>query len=80
MIKLLILKNSPDTYLIGKLSEMMRPSLLLEDSYRVVEEGLLNVYPLHTEQRFIFLTSTDIMSILDPAPAVLAAYQKAVNE
>ena len=81
VIKLLILKNSPDTYLIGKLSEMdEEPSLLLEDSYRVVEEGLLNVYPLHTEQRFIFLTSTDIMSILDPAPAVLAAYQKAVNE
>ena len=82
MIKLLILKNSPDTYLIGKLTEMDEEpaSLLLEDSYRVVEEGLLNVYPLHTEQRFIFLTSTDIMSILDPAPAVLAAYQKAVNE
>ena len=48
MIKLLILKNSPDTYLIGKLTEMdEEPSLLLEDSYRVVEEGLLNVYPPH---------------------------------
>ena len=48
VIKLLILKNSPDTYLIGKLSEMdEEPSLLLEDSYRVVEEGLLSVSSPH---------------------------------
>tara|TARA_Y100001938_G_C8091864_1_gene435515 strand:- start:894 stop:1139 length:246 start_codon:yes stop_codon:yes gene_type:complete len=81
MIKVLILKNNPDTYLIGKLVEMdEEPSLLLEDSYTICTEGHVHVYPLHTDQRFIFLTSTDIMSILDPAPAVLAAYQKAVNE
>ncbi len=81
VIKFIILKNNPDTYLIGKLTEMdEEPSILLEDSFRVVEEGLLKVYPLHTEQRFIFLTSTDVLTILDPAPAVLAEYQKAVNE
>jgi len=81
MIKVLILKNNPDTYLIGKLTEMdEEPSLLLEDSHVITVEGTVQVYPLHTDQRFLFLTSTDIMSILDPAPAVLAAYQKAVNE
>lgn len=81
MIKVLILKNNPDTYLIGKLTEMdEEPSLLLEDSHVIESDGTVQVYPLHTDQRFLFLTSTDIMSILDPAPAVLAAYQKAVKE
>lgn len=81
MIKVLILKNNPDTYLVGKLTELdEEPSLLLEDSYVIEVDGKIQVYPLHTDQRFLFLTSTDIMSILDPAPAVLAAYQKAVNE
>jgi len=81
MIKVLILKNNPDTYIIGKLTEMdEEPSLLVEDSHVIHVDGTVQVYPLHTDQRFIFLTSTDIMSILDPAPAVLAAYQKAVNE
>ena len=81
MIKVLILKNNPDTYIIGKLTEMdEEPSLLVEDSHVIQVDGTVQVYPLHTDQRFIFLTSTDIMSILDPAPAVLAEYQKAVNE
>lgn len=79
MIKLLILKNSPNTYLLGKLTEMdEEPSLLLEDVFTVGEGGVLDEYPLHTTQRFIFLTSTDIMTILDPAPAVLSAYRSKV--
>ena len=81
MIKVLILKNNPDTYLIGKLTEMdEEPSLLLEDSHVIDVDTSLHRYPLNTDQSFLFLTSTDIMSILDPAPAVLAAYQKAVKE
>ena len=81
MIKVLILKHHPNTYLIGKLTEMdEEPSLILEDSHVIEVDGTVQVYPHHTDQRFLFLTSTDIMSILDPAPAVLAAYQKAVNE
>jgi len=81
MIKVLILKHHPNTYLIGKLTELdEEPSLLLEDSHLIDTEGDVHVYPLHTDQRFIFLTSTDIMSIMDAAPKVLAAYQKAVNE
>ena len=81
MIKVLILKHHPNTYLIGKLTELdEEPGLLLEDSHVIDTEGGLHVYPLHTDQRFIFLTTTDIMTIMDAAPAVLAAYQKAVNE
>lgn len=81
MIKVLILKHHPNTYLIGKLTELdEEPGLLLEDSHVIDTEGGLHVYPLHTDQRFIFLTTTDIMTIMDAAPKVLAAYQKAVNE
>jgi hypothetical protein len=81
MIKVLILKHHPNTYLIGKLTELdEEPGLLLEESHVIDTEGGVHVYPLHTDQRFIFLTTTDIMTIMDAAPAVLAAYQKAVNE
>jgi hypothetical protein len=81
MIKVLILKHHPNTYLIGKLTELdEEPGLLLEESHVIDTEGGVHVYPLHTDQRFIFLTTTDIMTIMDAAPKVLAAYQKAVNE
>jgi hypothetical protein len=80
MLKLIILKHHPTTYLLGKLTEMdEEPSLLLEDCYSVTPEGDLQYYPQHTDQRFVFLTTDDVMTILDPSDTIVKAY-KARNE
>jgi len=80
MLKLIILKHHPTTYLLGKLTEMdEEPSLLLEDCYSITPEAELQSYPLHTDQRFVFLTTDDVMTILDPPDTIVKAY-KALNE
>jgi len=80
MLKLIILKHHPQTYLLGKIQELdEEPSLLIEDCFSITPEGELQAYPLHTDQRYVFLTSDDVMSIMDPSPTIIKQY-KAVNE
>lgn len=83
VIKILILKYDPTIYLIGSVVELdEEPSLLVENCYSIQDDGNLAVFPKHSVQRDIFLTSTDILTILDPAPDVLAQYtlKLSVNE
>ena len=81
MLKLIILKHHPQTYLLGKLTELdEEPSLLIEDCFSVTPEGDLQQYPLHTDQRYLFLTSDQIMTMLDAAPALSKKYKYTVNE
>lgn len=81
MIKVIILKHSPDTYLVGNIQELdEEPSLLVEDVFQITPDGEMEVYPLHTTQRYVFLTSTDVMTMMDPSPSVLSAHKKVVNE
>ena len=54
-------------------------SLLIEDCFSITPEGELQAYPLHTDQRYVFLTSDDVMSIMDPVSTIIKQY-KAVNE
>ena len=81
MLKLIILKHHPTTYLLGKITELAEePSLLIENCYYVTPEGVLQEYPLHSSQRDIFLTSDDVMTILDPSLTVTKLYEEAISE
>lgn len=72
--KLIILKHHPQTYLLADVVEMdEEPSLLLQDCCTVTENGI-EAYPKHTLQRDIFLTTEDVMTIIDPSPAVAKQY------
>ena len=78
MLKLIILKHHPTTYLLGKITELdEEPSLLLEDCYYVDPEGALYKYPLHTDQRDVFLTSDQVLTILDPSAVIAEKYGEA---
>ena len=81
MLKLIILKHHPTTYLLGKITELdEEPSLLNENCYYVTPEGVLQEYPLQSSQRDIFLTSDDVMTILDPSLTVTKLYEEAISE
>jgi len=81
MLKLIILKHHPTTYLLGKITELdEEPNLLIEECYYVTPEGDLEEYPLHSSQRDIFLTSEDVMTILDPSLTVTKLYEEAISE
>ncbi len=43
----------------------------------VLEDGTLRQFPLHAEQRDLFLTSECVLTILDPSPNVLETYENA---
>ena len=74
-LKLIILTNH--LYLVGKVTEMEEePSILIEEVMKVSEDGTLSQYPLHTDQRYLFLTSDHIFSIVDPSTAVVKQYQE----
>ncbi len=80
MLKLIILKHHPTTYLLGKITEMEEePSLLIENCYTITPEGTLQEYPLHAGQRDLFLTSDDVMTILDPSPVIAEKYGEQVG-
>ena len=72
-------------YILGKVSEMdEEPSLMIDDVYIIkggngsgVKIDLID-YPKHVSSRFLFLTSTDVLTILDPAPAVIEAYNERI--
>ena len=75
-LKLIILTNQR-TYLVGKLQELdEEPSILLEDVYAIDNDGHLTAYPLHTDQRYLFLTSEQVFTILDPSTVVVDEYKK----
>ena len=81
MLKLIILKHHPTTYLLGKITELdEEPSLLIENCYSVTPEVTLQEYHLHTSQRDLFLTSDDVMTILDPSLVVTKLYEEAISE
>ena len=81
MLKLIILKHHPTTYLLAKITELdEEPSLLLENCYYVTPEGVLEEYPLHTSDRDIFLTSEDVMTMMDPSLTITKLYETAISE
>ena len=81
MLKLIILKHHPTTYLLGKITELDdEPSLLIENCYTITPEVTLQEYPLYTSQRDLFLTSDDVMTILDPSLTVTKLYEEAISE
>jgi hypothetical protein len=80
MLKLLILKNSPDFYIIGNVTELdEEPSLLIENCYKVNGDNMLDVFPKYTSQRDLFLTSDMVLTILDPSAELADAYKSAVG-
>jgi hypothetical protein len=65
---------------MGTLTELdEEPSLLLEGCYRVAPDGTLSEYPLHTDQRDVFLTLDLIFTILDPSTALVDQYKSMVS-
>ena len=80
MVKLLILKTDPSLYLLGTMTELdEEPSLLIETCFRLCPDGSLETYPLHTDQRDLFLTSDMVLTILDPSAAIVDAYKRSVG-
>lgn len=64
-------------YLLGKVTELdEEPSYLIEQCYKVVGDGQLEQYPLYTDQRYMFLTSDVVLSIVDPSPKVADLHSK----
>ena len=78
MLKLIILKHRPQLYLLGKITELdEEPSLLIEDCYTITPEVTLQEFPLHTDQRDLFLTSDQVLTILDPSAVIAEKYGEA---
>jgi len=76
MVKILILKNDPNVYLIGNITELdEEPSILIENCYRVIGDGELEKYPKFTSQDDLFLTSDLIFTILEPSARLADAYK-----
>ena len=74
-IKLLLLRQRSE-YLIGKVTELdEEPSILIEKCYEVTGEDTITPVPKYSEQRDVFLTSDNILSILDPTPKLLKTYE-----
>lgn len=76
MVKILILKTDPSLYLIGKITELdEEPSLLIENCYSIAPDGEMTQYPLHTDQRDLFLTFDQTLTILDPSASIADSYK-----
>tara|TARA_B100000945_G_scaffold314689_1_gene312642 strand:- start:1105 stop:1314 length:210 start_codon:yes stop_codon:yes gene_type:complete len=58
------------------------PSLLVDETFQVKgdEDGHVDLipYPHYSSNRHIFLTSTDVLTILDPSAAVAEAYNETI--
>lgn len=65
-----------------KLSARKLDEGAVDKDWYVYEYAILQKYPKYSSQPDLFLTSTDILTILDPAPDVLAQYtlKLSVNE
>ena len=73
-VKLILLQQRSE-YLIGKITELdEEPSLLIENCYEVTDEDTIVPFPRFSAQRDVFLTSENVLSILDPAPKLLETY------
>ena len=76
VVKLILLQQRNE-YLLGKVTELdEEPSLLIEKCYEVTGEDTLTPFPKYSSQRDVFLTSDNILSILDPTPKLLEIYNK----
>ncbi len=76
VVKLILLQQRNE-YLIGTITELdEEPSLLIEKCYEVTGEEVLTPFPKYSSQRDIFLTSENVLSILDPSDKLLKAYKK----
>ena len=76
VVKLILLQQRNE-YLIGTITELEEePSLLSEKCYEVTGEEFLTPFPKYSSQRDIFLTSENVLSILDPSDKLLKAYKK----
>jgi len=71
-------------YILGKITEMDdEPSLLVDETFQVkgseTGDGVdLIPYPHYSSNRHIFLTSTDVLTILDPSPLVQERYNETI--
>lgn len=75
VVKLILLQQRSE-YLIGKITELdEEPSLLIENCYEVTDEDTIIPFPRFSAQRDVFLTSENVLSILDPAPKLLETYK-----
>ena len=71
----LILLQQRSEYLIGKITELdEEPSLLIENCYEVTDEDTIIPFPKFSSQRDVFLTSENVLSILDPSSKLLETY------
>ena len=60
---------------MGMMTELdEEPSILIEGCMMITKEGALEKYPLHTDQRDLFLTSESIFTIVDPSAAMVELY------
>ena len=76
VVKLILLQQRNE-YLLGKVTELYEePSLLIEKCYEVTGEDTLTPFPKYSSQRDIFLTSDNVLSILDPSTKLLEIYNK----
>ena len=76
VVKLILLQQRNE-YLLGKVTELdEEPSLLIEKCYEVTGEDTLTPFPKYSSQRDVFLTSDNILSILDPSKELLDIYNK----
>ena len=74
VVKLILLQQRSE-YLICKITELdEEPSLLIENCYEVTDEDTIIPFPRFSAQRDVFLTSENVLSILDPAPKLLETY------
>ena len=75
-LKVILLKQRSN-YLLGKVTELdEEPSILIEKCYEVTGEDTMIPFPKYSSQRDVFLTSENILSILDPTPKLLEIYNK----
>ena len=74
VVKLILLQQRSE-YLIGKITELdEEPSLLIENCYEVTDEDTIIPFPKFSSQRDVFLTSENVLSILDPSSKLLETY------
>ena len=73
-VKLILLQQRSE-YLIGKITELdEEPSFLIENCYEVTDEDTIIPFPKFSSQRDVFLTSENVLSILDPSSKLLETY------
>lgn len=76
-IKVLLLSDRPE-YIIGNVLELdEEPSILIENCFSISGEGVLNPFPMYTDQRDLFLTSEGVFTIVDPTEKLLETYRSA---